>query len=113
IVTESGLIYTELAAGTGASPTATDRVKVHYHGTLRDGTVFDSSRDRGEPVTFGLNEVIKCWTEGVAKMKVGGKAELVCPSTIAYGERAAGQIPPNAALVFEVELLEIVSTPAG
>lgn len=112
-VTETGLIYTELTAGTGASPTATDRVKVHYHGTLRDGSVFDSSRDRGEPVTFGLNQVIKCWTEGVAKMKVGGKAQLVCPSDIAYGDRPAGKIPPGAALVFEVELLEIVAQPAG
>lgn len=106
-VTESGLVYTELAAGTGASPSATDRVKVHYHGTLRSGEVFDSSRERGEPVTFGLNQVIKCWTEGVQKLKVGGKAELVCPADIAYGDRPAGKIPPGATLVFEVELLEI------
>ncbi|MEM8996394.1 MAG: FKBP-type peptidyl-prolyl cis-trans isomerase [Acidobacteriota bacterium] len=113
VVTESGLIYTELAAGTGASPTATDRVKVHYHGTLRDGTVFDSSKERGEPVTFGLNQVIKCWTEGVAKMKVGGKAELVCPAGIAYGDRGQGLIKPGAALVFEVELLEIATESAS
>lgn len=106
-VTSSGLIFTELKAGDGASPNATDKVKVHYHGTLRTGEVFDSSRDRGQPASFGLNQVIPCWTEGVQKMKVGGKAELVCPPDIAYGDRAAGKIPPGSALVFEVELLEI------
>ena len=111
-VTSSGLIYTELKAGDGASPKATDKVKVHYHGSLRSGEVFDSSVDRGEPASFGLNQVIPCWTEGVQKMKVGGKAELVCPPDIAYGDRAAGKIPPGSALVFEVELLEIV-TPQG
>ena len=106
-VTSSGLIFTELKAGDGASPKATDKVKVHYHGTLRTGEVFDSSVDRGQPASFGLNQVIPCWTEGVQKMKVGGKAELVCPPDIAYGDRAAGKIPPGSALVFEVELLEI------
>lgn len=109
--TESGLIYTVMREGDGASPQPTDRVKVHYHGTLRDGTVFDSSVDRGEPATFGLNQVIPCWTEGVAMMKVGGKAKLVCPADIAYGDRGApgGVIKPGAALAFEVELLEILS----
>ncbi len=110
--TESGLIYTELSAGTGASPQPTDSVKVHYTGTLRDGKVFDSSKTRGEPVTFPLNQVIPCWTEGVGLMKVGGKSRLVCPAALAYGDRGAPPvIPPGAALVFEVELLEIVATP--
>lgn len=108
--TPSGLIYTILKEGKGPSPTATDRVKVHYHGTLRDGSVFDSSVNRGEPATFGLNQVIPCWTEGVQKIKVGGKAKLVCPADIAYGDRGAGaKIKPGAALTFEVELLEIVA----
>jgi FKBP-type peptidyl-prolyl cis-trans isomerase FkpA/FKBP-type peptidyl-prolyl cis-trans isomerase FklB len=107
--TASGLVMTTIKAGTGESPKATDRVKVHYHGTLIDGTVFDSSVQRKEPATFTLNQVIPCWTEGVQKMKVGGKSKLVCPSEIAYGERGAGgKIRPGATLVFEVELLEIV-----
>ena len=107
--TASGLVITSLKAGTGESPKATDKVKVHYHGTLIDGTVFDSSVQRKEPATFTLNQVIPCWTEGVQKMKVGGKSRLVCPSEIAYGERGAGgRIRPGATLVFEVELLEIV-----
>ncbi len=107
--TESGLIYTELDEGSGPSPEATDKVRVHYHGTLRDGTVFDSSIDRGEPAEFPLNKVIPCWTEGVALMKTGGKARLVCPADIAYGDRRAnGRIPPGSALAFEVELIEIV-----
>ncbi|WP_163778554.1 FKBP-type peptidyl-prolyl cis-trans isomerase [Myxococcus vastator] len=110
--TESGLIYKELTAGTGASPQASDIVKVHYRGTLPDGTEFDSSHKRGEPTQFPLQGVIKCWTEGVQKMKVGGKAKLVCPSDIAYGDRGAPpNIPGGAALVFEVELLEIVKPP--
>ena len=104
---ESGLIITEMTAGTGASPSATDRVTVHYHGTLRDGTVFDSSVDRGEPATFGLNRVIPCWTEGVQLMKVGGKSRLVCPPDIAYGDGGGPGIPGGATLVFEVELIEI------
>jgi FKBP-type peptidyl-prolyl cis-trans isomerase FkpA len=109
IVTQSGLIYRTLKEGTGASPTATDTVKVHYRGTLPDGKEFDSSYKRGEPASFPLDRVIKCWTEGVQRMKVGGKAKLVCPSSIAYGERGAGTvIPPNATLVFEIELLAIV-----
>jgi FKBP-type peptidyl-prolyl cis-trans isomerase len=106
--TESGLIYSEIEAGEGASPGATDKVRVHYHGTLRDGTVFDSSVERGELAEFPLNRVIACWTEGVAMMKVGGKSRLVCPASIAYGDRSTGRIPPGAALVFEVELIEIV-----
>ncbi len=110
---ESGLIFTEITAGTGANPAATDRVKVHYHGTLRDGTVFDSSVDRGEPVEFGLNQVIPCWTEGVQKIKVGGKAKLVCPPEIAYGDTPRPpKIPGGATLVFEVELLEITTAPS-
>jgi FKBP-type peptidyl-prolyl cis-trans isomerase FkpA/FKBP-type peptidyl-prolyl cis-trans isomerase FklB len=107
--TASGLIITALIPGTGASPKATDTVKVHYHGTLTDGTVFDSSVLRREPATFALNAVIPCWTEAVQMMKVGGKSRLVCPSTIAYGDRGAPpRIKPGAALVFEVELFDIV-----
>ena len=110
--TASGLIYQEIKPGNGDSPKATDKVKVHYHGTLTDGTVFDSSVQRGQPVTFPLNGVIKCWTEGVQLMKVGGKSKLVCPSDIAYGDQGRPpQIKPGATLVFEVELLDIVKTP--
>lgn len=109
VTTQSGLVYTALKEGTGPSPGATDVVKVHYRGTLPDGREFDSSHKRGQPAEFPLNRVIPCWTEGVQKMKVGGKARLVCPPAIAYGERGAGNglIPPNATLVFEVELLDI------
>jgi len=110
VKTDSGLIYTVLKEGNGPTPAATDKVTVHYHGTLSNGEVFDSSVDRGQPATFPLDGVIKCWTEGVQKMKQGGKARLVCPSDIAYGDRGAGpKIKPGAALVFEVELLEIVA----
>jgi FKBP-type peptidyl-prolyl cis-trans isomerase FkpA/FKBP-type peptidyl-prolyl cis-trans isomerase FklB len=105
--TASGLVYVPMKPGTGPHPAATDRVKVHYHGTLRDGTVFDSSVQRGEPATFPLNSVIRCWTEGLQKMQVGGKSKLACPSDIAYGDQGRPRIPPGAALVFEVELLEI------
>jgi FKBP-type peptidyl-prolyl cis-trans isomerase len=105
---ESGLVYFELRQGTGKSPAATDQVKVHYHGTLPDGTVFDSSVQRGEPATFPLNGVIPCWTEGLQKMQVGGKAKLVCPAKIAYGSQGAPPtIKPGATLIFEVELLAI------
>jgi FKBP-type peptidyl-prolyl cis-trans isomerase FkpA/FKBP-type peptidyl-prolyl cis-trans isomerase FklB len=107
--TASGLVYKEVKAGAGDAPKATDTVKVHYTGKLTDGTVFDSSVQRGEPATFPLNGVIKCWTEGVQMMKVGGKATLVCPSDIAYGDQGRPpQIKPGATLVFDVELLEIV-----
>lgn len=106
--TASGLIYIETEAGKGAQPKATDTVSVHYKGTLIDGTEFDSSYKRGQPTEFPLNGVIKCWTEGVAMMKTGGKAKLVCPSDIAYGDRGAGAgIPGGATLVFEVELIGI------
>ena len=107
--TASGLVITTLKPGTGASPKPTDQVKVHYHGTLTDGTVFDSSVQRKEPATFPLNGVIPCWTEGVQLMKVGGKSRLVCPPSLAYGDRGAPpRIKPGATLVFEVELLDIV-----
>lgn len=106
--TTSGLVYLSLTEGTGASPKETDTVKVHYRGSLPDGKEFDSSIARGQPAEFPLNRVIKCWTEGVQRMKVGGKAKLTCPPAIAYGERGAGNvIPPNATLQFEVELLGI------
>ena len=108
IVTPSGLVYVSLREGRGASPTAADVVKVHYRGVLANGTEFDSSYKRNEPAQFPLGGVIPCWTEGVQRMKVGGKAKLVCPAAIAYGQRGAGGvIPPNATLQFEVELLEI------
>ena len=99
VVTPSGLVYRSLKDGTGASPTATDTVKVHYRGTFPDGREFDSSYKRNEAIEFPLTGVIKCWTEGVQKMKVGGKAKLTCPPSIAYGERGAGSaVPPNATL---------------
>ena len=108
VKTASGMIFVEQKKGTGAVPKATDTVKVHYKGTLVDGKTFDSSYDRGEPAQFPLNGVIPCWTEGVQKMAVGGKAKLVCPPAIAYGERGSPPvIPPSATLVFEVELLEV------
>lgn len=111
IRTSSGLVYRELKAGTGASPKATDVVKVHYRGTLVDGAEFDSSYKRNEPTTFPLNQVIPCWTEGVQKMKIGGKSQLVCPSSIAYGDRGAPpDIPGGATLIFEIELLEIAGS---
>ena len=106
--TESGAIVIPIKPGTGANPKATDKVTVHYHGTLVDGTVFDSSVSRGAPATFPLNQVIKCWTEGVQQIKVGGKSKLICPADIAYGDRGSPpKIKPGATLVFEVELLEI------
>jgi FKBP-type peptidyl-prolyl cis-trans isomerase FkpA len=109
-VTESGLILVEEKVGTGNTPGPTDTVKVHYHGTLRDGTVFDSSVQRGEPLEFPLNRVIPCWTEGLGLMKEGGKSKLVCPPEIAYGDRGAPpSIPGGAALTFDVELIEIVA----
>jgi len=108
--TESGIVITTIKPGTGATPKATDTVKVHYHGTLTDGTVFDSSVKRGEPATFPLDKVIKCWTEGVQQVKVGGKSRLICPSNLAYGDAGSPPvIKPGSTLVFEVELLEIVN----
>ncbi|WP_156481138.1 FKBP-type peptidyl-prolyl cis-trans isomerase [Variovorax sp. PAMC 28711] len=109
VTTPSGLIYQSLKEGTGASPAPTDTVKVHYRGTFpADGKEFDSSYKRGEPTEFPLNAVIPCWTEGVGKMKPGGKAKLTCPPAIAYGARGAGGvIPPNATLNFEVELVSV------
>jgi FKBP-type peptidyl-prolyl cis-trans isomerase FkpA len=103
----SGMVYRELAAGTGASPKPTDTVRVNYRGTLINGTEFDSSYKSGKPAEFGLNQVIPCWTEGVARMKVGGKSKLVCPSDLAYGDQGRPSIPPGATLVFEIELLAI------
>lgn len=107
-VTDSGLRITTLREGTGESPEARDTVQVHYHGTFEDGEVFDSSVERGQPAVFPLYRVIPCWTEGLQRMKVGGKARLVCPPEIAYGKQGAPpKIPPDATLSFEVELLDI------
>ena len=107
--TESGLQYEVLTQGDGAKPAATDKVKVNYHGTLIDGTVFDSSVDRGEPAEFGVNQVIPGWTEALQLMSVGSKYKLYIPYTIAYGERGAGKsIKPFSTLIFEVELLDII-----
>lgn len=109
----SGLVIRTLQEGTGASPGPDDIVKVHYTGTLRDGTVFDSSAERGEPAQFKLGGVVPCWTEALQTMKVGGKAKITCPAEIAYGDRGfPGSIPPGATLTFEVELLEIVKPAA-
>ena len=107
-VSPSGVVYRSLKDGTGAAPGATDTVKVNYRGTFVDGKEFDSSAKNGGPISFPLNRVIPCWTEGVQKMKVGGKAKLTCPSATAYGSRGAGgTIPPDTTLQFEVELLAI------
>jgi FKBP-type peptidyl-prolyl cis-trans isomerase FkpA len=111
VTTPSGLVYQNLRSGTGSSPTARDTVRVHYRGTLIDGTVFDSSYERKEPVVFRLGEVVPCWTEGVQRMNVGGRARLVCPSSLAYGDEGSQGIPGGAALVFEVELVGIVGPP--
>ena len=109
VKTESGLVIKEIKVGEGPSPKATDTVKVHYRGTLIDGTEFDSSYKRNEPAQFPLNGVIKCWTEGVQRMKVGGKATLVCPADIAYGDQGRPSIPGGAALIFDIELLDIIA----
>jgi FKBP-type peptidyl-prolyl cis-trans isomerase len=109
VVTESGLQYEVLVEGTGAKPTTRDTVKVHYHGTLVDGTVFDSSVVRDQPATFGVTQVIKGWVEGLQLMKVGSKYKFTIPANLAYGDNGAGaSIPPKSALIFEVELLDIV-----
>jgi len=108
VTTASGLVYQSLKEGAGDSPKATDTVKVHYKGMFLDGKEFDSSYKRGEPTEFPLNRVIPCWTEGVQRMKPGGKAKLTCPPAIAYGERGAGGvIPPNTTLNFDVELVSV------
>lgn len=106
-MTDSGIGITMLKEGTGASPKATDTVKVHYRGTLENGQEFDSSYKRGQPATFPLSRVIPCWTEGVQSIRVGGKAKLVCPAHLAYGNQSVPGIPPNSTLIFEVELLDI------
>lgn len=111
--TDSGMIYRELRAGAGPSPIATDTVKVQYRGTLVNGTEFDSSYTRNEPAQFALNNVVPCWTEGLQKMKVGGRARLVCPSNLAYGDQGRPGIPPGATLIFDVELLGIVNATAS
>ena len=106
--TESGLQYKVLEKGSGSQhPSASDRVKVHYHGTLIDGTVFDSSVDRGEPISFGLNQVIKGWTEGLQLMVTGEKTRLFIPASLGYGNRSAGKIEPGSVLIFDVQLLGI------
>ena len=108
----SGVIIEDIKEGTGDKPKPTDRVKVHYNGTLIDGTVFDSSVQRGQPATFPLNGVIPCWTQGLQEMKVGGKAKLICPPEVAYGDRGQPpKIKPGSTLIFEVELLEIAQAP--
>ncbi len=107
VVSASGLVYKSLKEGTGPSPKASDSVKANYKGTLTDGTKFDASADHGGPISFPLNRVIPCWTEGVQKIKMGGKAKLTCPSAIAYGPNGMGPIPGGATLVFEVELVGI------
>ncbi len=108
VVSPSGLVYLSLKEGAGNSPAASSTVKVHYKGILQDGKEFDSSYKRGMPAEFPLDRVIKCWTEGVQRMKPGGKARLTCPAAIAYGSRSPGPgIPPNATLQFEIELLDI------
>ena len=113
VTTPTGLIFRSLKPGTGASPAATDMVKVHYHGTSIDGKVFDSSVERGQPAEFPLSGVIPCWTEGIQKMKVGEKAKLVCPSSIGYGDQGRPpQIPPGATMIFEVELFETKPRPS-
>lgn len=109
VKTASGIVITTLKEGAGEHPKSTDMVKVHYRGTLTDGKEFDSSHKRGQPASFPLNRVIPCWTEGVQTMKPGGKVKLSCPGNLAYGSRGIpGTIPPDATLIFEVELLEIV-----
>ena len=108
VKTASGMVYVSLKDGKGKSPTATSTVEVNYRGTLTNGKEFDSSYKRNQSVSFPLSRVIPCWTEGVQKMNVGGKAKLVCPPELAYGSRGAGSdVPPNATLIFEVELLNI------
>lgn len=110
--TATGIVITTLSAGSGAMPTTSDKVKVHYEGKLIDGTVFDSSIKRGEPATFALSGVVPCWTEALQHMKVGGKSRIICPAEVAYGDRGQPPtIPGGSTLVFNVELLDIVTGP--
>lgn len=108
IMTDSGIVILELVAGTGASPAPDSTVTAHYHGTLRDGTVFDSSVTRGQPFTSSLDKVIPCWREAIPSMQEGGKSKISCPAELAYGARGSGAIPGGAALTFEVELIDVV-----
>jgi FKBP-type peptidyl-prolyl cis-trans isomerase len=108
VVTPSGIVMKTLVVGTGQSPTPDSTVTAHYHGTLRDGTVFDSSVRRGQPFTASLGNVIECWREAMPLMREGGKSLITCPAQLAYGDRGAGRIPPGAALTFETELIEVV-----
>ena len=108
VTTSSGLVYLELVPGTGISPTVDDVVRAHYHGTLADGTVFDSSVERGQPLELPLRRVIPCWQEGIPMMREGGKSRLTCPPGIAYGNRAVGAIPAGSTLTFEVELIKVL-----
>jgi FKBP-type peptidyl-prolyl cis-trans isomerase FkpA len=110
VTTASGLVFDSLKEGSGTAPKASDKVRVHYRGTLQNGTEFDSSYKRGSPAEFPLDRVIRCWTEGLQMMKPGAKAKLTCPASIAYGDRGVGGglIPPGATLQFEVELLEVL-----
>jgi len=108
VTTESGIVIVEIEPGSGGSPTADSTVTAHYHGMLRDGTVFDSSVDRGQPFTSSLARVIPCWREAIPMMKEGGKSRITCPPDLAYGERGSGAIPGGAAMTFEVELIEVV-----
>ena len=105
--TASGIVIKQIKAGTGAAPSASDTVRVHYHGTTPDGKVFDSSVERKEPATFPLDGVIPCWTEALQTMKVGGKSRIVCPPALAYGDRGTPNIKPGSTLIFEVELLDV------
>jgi FKBP-type peptidyl-prolyl cis-trans isomerase FkpA len=109
VTTATGIVIVEIEAGSGKSPAADSTVIAHYHGTLRDGTVFDSSVDRGQPLTISLSNVIPCWRDGIPTMKEGGKSKISCPSDTAYGDRASGPIPGGSALTFEVELIEVVN----
>jgi FKBP-type peptidyl-prolyl cis-trans isomerase len=111
VTTPEGMVYVEITPGTGEAPTGDDTVKVHYHGTFPDGRVFDSSREGGEPATFALNAVVPCFSQGIQRMKVGGKSKLVCPPDLAYGDRGAPpMVPPGATLIFEIELLGITES---
>jgi len=109
MMTDSGLVILEVVVGTGASPTPDSTVKAHYHGTLRDGTVFDSSVERGQPFSASLSSVIPCWREAIPMIKEGGKSKITCPAELAYGNRGSGIIPGGAVLTFEVELIEVVN----